>query len=100
MQTEIYGASDDLIEFEGDCNGEVGAVDAGNLIVCGDGTVLAIQYGRRVPGVWGIDVLQKGSLFDRIEVCDDEDAKRYSDTVFLHDGLKRAWTAEQWQVVE
>ncbi len=100
MPTEIYGASDDLIEFEGDFTGEVGAIDAGNLIVCGDGTVLAIQYGKRVPGVWGIDVLQKGSLFDCIDVCDDEGAKRYSDTAFLRDGLKRAWSAERWQVVE
>ena len=41
-----------------------------------------------------------GALFDRIEQCDSEDAKIYSDIAHFRDGLKHAWCATQWQVME
>ena len=103
--TKIYGASDDLIEFEGEVDGEVGAFgtdddDRGVLLVCSDGTVLEIKYGKAALAIWGISVLSKGFCFDRIEPCDDEDAHPSSDIVYMKPGLKRVWSAREWALVK
>ena len=88
--TKIYGCSDDLIEFEGDIYGEIGKYDLTKKKPCkiriSDGTVLHVYYEKDGKAIWGIDVIQKGTHFDRIELCDDEDAKIYSDIVYLKDG--------------
>jgi hypothetical protein len=105
MATEIYGRSDDLVEFEGDVSGECGYYapedDAdGGLIVCSDGTLLVVKYGKPgLGGVWGLTLLKAGDLFDRIEVCTDEDAERHSDTAHFKDGMKSAWFAARWEKV-
>jgi len=104
--TKVYGCSDDLIEVDGDVNGEVGYFRAEDddppaLVMFNDGTILAVKYGK--PGnlaIWAISLVNRGSLFDRIDQCDDEDAKPYSDIAHFKPGLKRAWCATQWQVVE
>lgn len=101
--TKIYGASDDLVEFEGDFSGEVGSYgtddrEKGVLVVVSDGTILEVKYCKNTPGVWGISVLNKGSLFDGIEVCTDSDADIYSDVVTLRDGVKWAYAATDWEV--
>ena len=93
MTTKIYGQSDDLIEFRGDIDDEIGAYKAkGKGILLSDGTVLECTY-PKAPGlgVWGFKVLRAGSLFDRIEECNDEDAEVYSDVVFFKDGLTDFW---------
>lgn len=93
MATKIYGQSDDLIEFRGDIDDEIGAFNAkGKGILLSDGTLLECSY-PKVPGlgVWGFKVLRAGSLFDRIEECNDEDAEVYSDVVFFKDGLTDFW---------
>ena len=103
MSTRVYGASDDLIEFEGDLRGEVGCygsgeeVDAlGVLVAFSDGTVLAIRYGKLgFGGVWSIACLHQGALFDRIVVCNDEDADPYSDVAHFKDGQLHAWAARE-----
>ena len=105
MPTRIYGASDDLIEFEGDVIGEVGGFardddEQGVLIVCSDGTILETKYGKGGMGIWEIKLLSKGSLFLRIEFCLDEDAEIYSDQAFFADGLKWAYAAEKWERVK
>jgi hypothetical protein len=103
--TEIYGASDDLIEFDGDYRGEVGCYgtedsDLGALIVCSDGTVLEIKYGKNDKAIWGINVIERGTLFDRLEICTDEDAHRHSDTVYINEGIKWIYVAkEDWELV-
>lgn len=104
MSTEIYGASDDLIEFCGDFNGEVGCYGTderkrGVLVVCGDGTILEMKYGKGGFGIWAISVLHKGPLFDCLTHCDNEDAERYSDTAHFTDGLKWAYAATAWEPV-
>lgn len=53
MATKVYGASDDLIEFDGDLRGEVGCYgtdekEHGVLVVFSDGTLLDIQYGKHL----------------------------------------------------
>lgn len=91
--TKIYGASDDLIEFEGDICGEIshyGSDDdpRGVLIICSDGTLLEVKYGKGGRGIWCINVLKPGELFDLIEFCHNEDAEIHSDIVYFKPGMK------------
>lgn len=100
--TKIYGSSDDLIEFDGDVTGEMGCYgtddqEHGVLIICSDGTLLEVKYGKVDMGIWGIQVIKEGTLFANIEYCTDEDATPYSDVVTFNDGLKWAYGAKDWQ---
>ena len=105
--TRVYGASDDLIEFEGDLSGELSrgmaddeAGDLGTLVAFSDGTILAVRYGKPAAGgVWAIDVLWRGSMFDRHETCTDDEADPYSDQVFFRDGKLKAWAGRDAEVV-
>lgn len=108
MSTKVYGCSDDLIEVEGDVSGEVGAYgtdpDDGVRLRFSDGTLLEIGYGKGEKGVWAIKVLKRGTLFERLDECDDEDADPYSDVAHFRDGLTKAkwsWPAKDrgWEVV-
>lgn len=102
MATRIYGASDNLVEVEGDVCGEVSdfSEEDGVVIVVDDGTIARVRYSIRIPGVWSIDVLRKGTLFDRLDICTDEDEVPYSDQLFLRDGAKAAWYAWSFRPVE
>lgn len=106
--TIVHGASDDLIEFKGDLYGEVDALGAGDeknplgvLVAFSDGTILAVRYGKpALGGVWAIDVLRAGELFDRLVVCTDEDAEVYSDLALFRPGKLRAWAAKRAEIVK
>lgn len=103
--TEVYGYSDDNIAFQGGFHGEVGCYgndnERGVLVVLSDGTVLEVQYCGRVPGVWEVKALRQGSLFVRIDLCDDEDANPYSDVAHFNPGIKWAYAAtEGWGPVK
>ena len=109
MGTKVYGASDDLIEFEGDVHGEVGYYAADNaneetdatLLVFDDGTQLAVRYGKPgLGGVWHITALRKGPLFVSIDVCEDENADPYSDVAHFATGLKSCIAATRWERVK
>ena len=104
MATKVYGASDDLIEFEGDVRGEVGCYgtdesDKGVLLVFSDGTLLEAKYGKADQAIWGITILCAGSHFVRFVPCLDEDAPIHSDIVHFKDGLKWAYAATTWERV-
>ena len=105
MSTKVYGASDDLIEFEGDVYGEVGYY-AGNedtapaMIAFSDGTLLTVGYGKNDLGIWEIKLLRAGELFQRIDPCTDEDANPHSDVAHFAPGLKWAYAATDWQRVK
>ncbi len=94
--TEIYGASDDLIEIEGGLSGEHGCYNTSEespvAMFLSDGTVLAIHYGD--GGVWKIDVREKGALFDSLKIETDSDAARHSDTAVFKPGLKWAYAVK------
>jgi len=99
MATEIYGNSDDLIEFEGDVYGEVGCYstydrDKGVLVICSDGTMLEVKYGKNGEGIWEVKLIQRGALFDRIDLCTSDEADPYSDVAHFKDGLKWAYAAK------
>lgn len=104
MATKVYGRSDDLIEVEGDLTGEVGHYESsedgqGCLLMFNDGTLLQVKYGKPQGGIWAITVVQEGALFDRLEICTNEDADPYSDVVHLKDGIKLAFAAKSWEKV-
>ena len=104
MATKVYGASDDLIEFEGDVNGEVSCYgtddrDTGVLVACSDGTLLDVKYGKSDLGIWAITVLRKGELLIGVDVCADEDADPYSDVARFYDGMEWARAAKEWEKV-
>jgi len=106
MTTKVYGQSDDLIEVEGDVTGEVGYIcsrdedqDPGCLLVFNDGTMLAVKYGKPQGGIWAVTVVQQGPLFDRVEICTDDEAKPYSDVAYLKDGAKRVFSCKEWELV-
>ena len=103
--TRIYGCSDDLIEFDGDFSGEVGVRDdddekEGTLIVCSDGTVLDVKYGKGGRGIWQVTLLRKGDMLDRIDQCSDEDADPYSDVAIFSGALSWAYAAGDWAMVD
>ena len=106
QETRIYGTSDDLIEVEGAYTGEVGCYgtddrEKGVLLVVSDGTLLEVKYGKNDSGIWGINIIKKGSCFHSIEICDDEDAKPYSDVVTLRGDIKWVYAAtEGWEMVQ
>ena len=79
MKTKIYGASDDLIEIDGEITDEVGCY--GHIrpinISASDGTIATIVY----DGEWKIKVKTKGTKFLKIvdSVGDDFDIDHTDD---------------------
>lgn len=104
MATKVYGASDDLVEFDGDFRGEVGCWgtddrERGVLVVLSDGTILEVKYGKNDAAIWGVKLLKKGTLYVGIEQCDNEDANPHSDVATFGDGIKWAYAATTWEPV-
>lgn len=96
MATKVYGQSDDLLEFDGDVSGEVGAygshdaTEPNAAAIFSDGTITEWTYDG--DGIWRCKVLAKGAAFDRVDLCDGSDVdKDYSDVLHLKDGVTRAW---------
>jgi len=106
LGTIVYGSSDDLIEFDGEFCGEVGSYGSdddvrGALICMSDGTILEVQYGKNEMALWGVNVLRKGALLDRVEPCFDEGADPYSDVAYFRPGIKWAYASDsEWQAVK
>lgn len=89
MKVTIRGASDDLIEVEGDITEEFNPpYDSGDdpsYLAFGEGTVLSVTYDKH--GMWRIHRVNEGSAsFSKVE-GDDPD-KNYSDVVTLEGDLK------------
>ena len=82
--TMVTGASDDLIEIEGEIREEFSAWDCRNgILTFSDGTLLDVAYD--VNGLWRFNITYRGSLFDRKEegsLTDDT-----NDKVFFKEGL-------------
>lgn len=106
MTTKVYGASDDLVEFDGDVSGEVSCYgtddrDQGVLVMFSDATLLEVKYGKNGEGIWEVKLVKKGDLFERIDQCVDEDANPYSDVAYFKTGIKWAYCArDQWERVK
>jgi len=98
--TKIWGTSDDLIEVDGDVRGEVNCYDKEVLLICSDGTLLGIKYGKMEMGIWQVNVIQKGALLEKVIQCTSEDDEVYSDTALFHYGLKWVYAAKDWERVK
>lgn len=83
--TMITGASDDLIEVEGEIIEEFSSFDCQNgLIACSDGTLLKVFYDK--DGLWRFNLLYKGDLFDRKDEGSQETDE--NDKIYFKPGLK------------
>jgi len=100
MSTQVFGCSDDLIEFDGDIHEEEPGGDKPTLLVFSDGTILSIVYGKSDLAVWAITKLVKGHLLSKIDICLNEDANRYSDTAYFDDGLLWVKTTSNWRNIK
>jgi hypothetical protein len=80
----IYGASDDLIEIEGDIRAEFSATGDGDYVALSNGCIFRIAY----DGVWRIThaVLRKGVEWRKVEATHEDD-DNYSDRVTVEDGV-------------
>ncbi len=103
MSTLIYGTGDDNVEVEGDVEGEYGYsdTDEGTLFFCSDGTILQIKYGKEDiedgGALWEIKVKAKGTLYSRMEICEEETNDGYSDKVYFSKGLRWVYAAKDWE---
>ncbi len=83
----IFGASDDLVEVEGDIIEEFAYQPDGKepgFIGCSDGTIMTIDFGA--GGIWRINKLREGHAnFEKIEGKDDD---QHSDVVTLSGSIR------------
>src|SRR5712691_13232507 len=88
----IYGASDDLIEIEGDINEEftLEDEDEGDLLAVSDGTILRINYMN--DGVWRIALVQRGTSEVAVEQAPEGDEDNYSDRATITGEI--AWVVQ------
>jgi hypothetical protein len=88
---KIYGASDDLIEFEGDIHEEAYAHEDGDYIALSNGAVFKIVYSD--GGVWRITPVAKTGVYSyAIYQAPENDEGDYSDILTIHESI-------QWAVV-
>jgi hypothetical protein len=93
----VYGASDDLIEVEGDIDAEFQwqapgyGQPSGNLLAFSDGTVLRIVFDG--DGVWRITPVVVGTAGVGIEQAPANDESNYSDRATFKDG-RIAWVVQ------
>jgi len=91
---KIYGASDDLIEVDGDIREEFyHSEDGVDLLAFSDGTLLSVEYDN--SGMWRINRLMDGtSRYTKDEATAEEGNREdglpaYSDVVTLTPGVDR-----------
>ena len=95
MKTVIYGASDDLLEIDGEFYEEYGCYDTLVTIECSDGTKATTEFDA--DGFWKFKDLMKGSLLEKVvpvpeEAHTDDDTKdlvgRCSEALVFTEGLE------------
>lgn len=93
--TIVTGASDDLIEINGELQEEFNAYDCtSGTMAFSDGTMLNVSYD--LNGIWRFKPIYKGELFEKIidgSVSDDT-----NDEVYFKDGLKWCVFSDEMQV--
>lgn len=83
--TMVTGASDDLIEIQGELYEEFDGYDCEKGIMAfSDGTLLSVKYDD--DGIWRFGIIFKGSLFK--EKIEGEIEKDTNDKVYFKQGLK------------
>jgi len=84
---KIYGASDDLIEVEGDISEEFNpGDDDASILALSDGTVLRVRYDG--DGCWRVERMVTGSAAYTHESAEGPDTDRYSDVATLEGDIR------------
>lgn len=96
---KIYGASDDLVEVEGDVNGcnEYGSFDKATYIHLSTGDVFKAEYTDE--GVWKVDRFRNGKKKLSIAKephADGDDPDPYTDTVTITGDIKWVDVWSNW----
>lgn len=96
MKTKIYGASDDLIEIDGEISDEHNQIDFSGKVICSDGTEAKLEYND--DGIWKFSLIEMGNKYlDLIESKGDDvphthefarGLSSYSDVLVLDDGIE------------
>lgn len=78
---KVYGASDDLVEIEGGAykEDEIGCYDSDVRIRFVDGTAIRVGYPKEDTAIWWIEVEKQGTATQTLTICEDEEARIYSD---------------------
>lgn len=81
----VYGASDDLVEVEGDITEEFPHYGEPVLLAFSEGTILRVVFDR--DGIWRITPVFKGKARMTHIICNPDplDDDEYSDVVHLFD---------------
>lgn len=86
MPVKVYGASDDLVEIEGDD-------DAKSYLAFSDGTVLRVTY----DGMWHIARVQEGTAaYEHRQATNEDDD--YSDIVTLDGAISWCVFGDRYEV--
>ena len=87
---KIYGCSDDLVEIENSAykEDEIGCYDQDVRIRFVDGTTIRVGYSKPELAVWYIVVEKQGTAKQMLTICDDEEAKIYSDIFKIDSEVK------------
>jgi hypothetical protein len=100
MGLKVYGASDDLIEFDSDdaggFHGEMSWSEP-TMIVLSDGTLLKARY--EDDGIWHFTLITQGKLFKTITRCISAADDPHSDVVEFDAGVKWAFWIREWERV-
>ena len=88
---KVYGCSDDLVEIEGSSylEDEIGCYWKNVRLFFEDGTIVLIGYGKyNLGGIWWIKYEIKGTAYQTLSICEDEDADIYSDVLCIDSEIK------------
>ena len=87
---EVYGASDDLVEIENSQykEDEIGCYDHDVRIRFLDGTVIRVGYPKDGLAIWWIEIEKQGTAEQKLTICNDEDARIYSDIFEIDSEIK------------
>lgn len=87
---KVYGASDDLVEIENTKykEDEIGCYDHDVRIRFLDGTIIRVGYPKDGLAIWWVEIEKQGTAEQKLTICDDEDARIYSDIFEIESEIK------------
>ena len=87
---KVYGASDDLVEIENSQykDDEIGCYDHDVRIRFLDGTIIRVGYPKDGLAIWWVEIEKQGTAEQKMTICDDEDARIYSDIFEIDSEIK------------
>ena len=87
---KVYGASDDLVEIENSKykEDEIGCYDHDVRIRFLDGTIIRVGYPKDGLAIWWIEIEKQGTAEHKLTICEDEDARIYSDIFDIDSEIK------------